>query len=77
MSLSERLQYADRRMGRGEGCGVCRWYDAIPEKDQAEFDAWVNSGLSTSPLYEACRAEGLTVGLSTFRAHLRSCRESQ
>ena len=77
MSLTDRLAEADRRPAKLPGCTVCRWINTLPAKDRDELNTWVNSGLAITPLWEACAAEGLTVGLSSFRTHLRLCRGAQ
>lgn len=73
MSLSDRLTNAPQTPGRPDRCSVCIWLDGLSEQDRDSFDAWIESGLSAAPLHEACRAEGLTVKLTTFRHHLRTC----
>ena len=72
-SLSDRIKAGEKRPGSFTGCSVCRWYGALPKKDQAEFDTWIASGWKRRDLHKLCAEEGLTVGLSSFNTHVRDC----
>lgn len=57
----------------GKGCQTCKWLASRSEEDRADITAWLDAGLSATPLWEECVADGLPVKLSSFRGHLRHC----
>lgn len=77
MSFADRLKTADKRGGRVDGCGCCRWLDQQPPEALTEIEAWITGGHAKNQLHQLCREEGLTVGLSSFLTCLRRCRGYQ
>lgn len=76
MSLSDRLarrREAGKVTVSNRGCNTCRWLASRTEAEREGIRAWIADGLSLSPLWEDCAAEGLPVGLSSFRTHVREC----
>jgi hypothetical protein len=74
MSLTDRL--AARRQHStlsNRGCSTCKWLATRSDQERADVSAWITAGLSLTPLYEECAAEGLPVGLSAFTGHVRRC----
>ncbi|AEJ92221.1 hypothetical protein SEA_YEET_158 [Mycobacterium phage Yeet] len=74
MSLTDRL--AARRQHAtlsNQGCATCKWLATRSNQERADIDAWIDAGLSLTPLHEECVAEGLPVGLSAFTGHVRKC----
>jgi len=70
MSLQQRLAAVQPSRGN-TGCVTCKYLEGLSSADRAAFDHWLASGHSQFQLWEICSAEGLTVGDSGFRNHLR------
>lgn len=74
MSLTERL--AERRQHAtlsNRGCATCKWLATRSEQERLDINAWIDSGLSLTPLYEECAADGLPIRQSAFEGHVRRC----
>lgn len=72
MSLTERLAARQPHATlSNSGCASCKWLATRSETERAGVKAWIDSGLSLTPLHEECVAEGLPVGLSAFTTHVR------
>jgi len=70
MSLHERLQAVQPSRGN-TGCVTCHYLEGLSAADRKAFDDWLAAGHSQIQLWEICSEEGLTVGDSGFRNHLR------
>jgi len=75
MSLQQRLAAVQPSRGN-TGCVTCQYLEGLPEADRKAFDDWLAAGYSQIQLWEICTEEGLTVGDSGFRNHLRHHRPS-
>jgi hypothetical protein len=75
MSLHQRLA-AVQPMKSNTGCVTCQYLEKLPSGDRQAFDDWLAAGHSRVQLWEICAAEGLTVGDTGFRNHLRHHRRA-
>lgn len=73
-SLAERLARTPKAKPHHKVCLTCKYYESLSAKDRVAFDDWLDSGGSTPLLHEQCQLDGLAVGLSAFRGHVRACR---
>jgi hypothetical protein len=74
VSLADRIKQSpvsDRRLGNSHGCECCNFYAELSDESRAEFDQWVADGWSLPDLWKMCEAEGLRVGVFSFRNHIR------
>lgn len=78
MTLSERLAARQHHATRSnKGCATCAWLATRTEQERNDFNAWLDNNLSAAPLHEECVAEGLNVGLSAFRLHIRDRKQER
>lgn len=74
MSLADRISSFPsdaRRLANTHGCECCNYYSALDAADREKFDQWVKDGWSLPQLWKMCQAEGLRVGVFSFRNHIR------
>ena len=77
MSLAKTLSAVQPTRGRVVGCANSRWFNNLPLDDQAAFNDWVKSDRYNTQLWEIASSDPdnpLTVGISSMRLHLRTCK---
>jgi hypothetical protein len=74
LSLADRLPEITRQTQ----CKTCVWYDDQPDRDKQAFeDLASRDDIATAYLYRLCYEEGLKCGESSFKRHMKTCRESR